>query len=162
MANKYHADLTGADLHVPKEHDNTYHSATYLSSTEHATLTGTDLHIPLSHDNTYHSTNYISGNENIVLSGAITGTGTTAITAVLDTDLLNGFTLKETPVLADSVAIVDSEASNVNKKATLTSIQTLIGAVGAGGTNPNLIKNGNFAGLTGTTPTDWDLHQLQL
>ncbi|MCK9326253.1 MAG: hypothetical protein M0P69_12245 [Bacteroidales bacterium] len=42
-------------------------------------------------------------------------------------DLLNDFTLKETPVLADSVAIVDSEASNVNKKATLTTIRTTMG-----------------------------------
>jgi hypothetical protein len=29
MANVSHKDLTGADLHVPKEHNNDYHSTNY-------------------------------------------------------------------------------------------------------------------------------------
>ena len=41
MANVYHKDLTGADLHVPKVHNNTYHSETYLTTvSEH----GADKH----------------------------------------------------------------------------------------------------------------------
>ena len=31
MANVYHKDLTGDDLHIPKAHNNTYHSETYLT-----------------------------------------------------------------------------------------------------------------------------------
>lgn len=36
MANTYHKNLTGTDLHVPKVHDSTYHSDTYLTSIETA------------------------------------------------------------------------------------------------------------------------------
>lgn len=39
MANKYHADLTGADLHIPKEHDNTYHSTNYAASGANSDIT---------------------------------------------------------------------------------------------------------------------------
>ena len=42
---------------------------------------------------------------------------------------LSAIDTKTTPVLADSVAIVDSENSDVNKIATLTSIKTAIGEV---------------------------------
>lgn len=47
-------------------------------------------------------------------------------TAKLITTILNGFTAKVTPVLADSIALIDSEAANINKKATLTSIKTAL------------------------------------
>ena len=43
MANVYHKDLTGDDLHIPKVHNNTYHSETYLTAvSEHGAEKHTD------------------------------------------------------------------------------------------------------------------------
>lgn len=87
----------------------------------------------------------------------------TVATADLSTTALYGFTAKTTPVVADSVAIVDSEASNVNKKATLTNIQKALGEVFAG-TNASSalsevdgVGRVNINGTTGkTTPVGAD------
>ncbi|MDD4352285.1 MAG: hypothetical protein PHU71_04930, partial [Candidatus Gracilibacteria bacterium] len=70
-------------------------------------------------------------------------------TAAITTTLAYGLTGKDTLVLADSVFIVDSEDSNVNKKATLTSIQTLIGSgifgyIKVSEVKPNDTQGGTF------------------
>jgi hypothetical protein len=49
MADVYHKDLTGTDLHVPKAHDNTYHSTNYAASGANTDITSlTGLTTPLS------------------------------------------------------------------------------------------------------------------
>jgi hypothetical protein len=67
---------------------------------------------------------------------------------------LEELTVKATPVLADSVALIDSEAANVSKVATLTSIQSVIG--GAGGVGSIFVVYNEFdAGVT--TAVDFKL-----
>jgi hypothetical protein len=51
------------------------------------------------------------------------------VAADLNTTALHGLTAKTAPVTADAVPLVDSEASNVNKKVTLANLAALMNAV---------------------------------
>lgn len=66
-----------------------------------------------------------------LIRGTTTGTGLTDNGSSVLAVSINGMTAKDPPVLADAIAINDSENSNVLKKVTLTNLAELLSAIGS-------------------------------